>query len=78
MSRIVLLLDVTSSEAQAIAAVLGREGAAPFYEAYNMPTLVDEAIDRTAPGERGFLSMRSKGSAELGGPDMPAIVSRDT
>lgn len=71
--RVILTLDVTLEEARQIAERIA--GVGPYYEAYNLPTLLDEAEEQ-AEGTTFLVKIRSNASAAISGPEMPRRVKR--
>lgn len=67
-NRIVLSLDITSEEAQAIAGKIGELG--PDYKAWHIEDAIERISAMDAPaGKVRRISLRSNASAKLGGPD---------
>ena len=76
VDRVVIVLDVTMEEARTIAERIA--GAGPYYKAYNLPILLDEAEEAVIPaGGVPHVSLRSDASSALGGPNMPDLAKRE-
>ncbi len=64
--RVILAFDVTVEEARAISEKIA--GVGPYYEAWNLPVLLDELDDMEIPeGKVPHVALRSDDSAALGG-----------